>query len=116
MSLVMGFELSQGNETLHHPNKLYIHHGPFRVVFFAGWIVMGTVLLKLCVVWVSLLHNLHKPCDAWLSAVAMVEEGVFLQLHGSEEVPGLVVADTIPACCLLGLCFEILNAELGRRA
>lgn len=25
MSLVMGFELRQGNETLHHPNKLYIH-------------------------------------------------------------------------------------------
>lgn len=25
MSLVIGFELCQGDETLHHPNKLYIH-------------------------------------------------------------------------------------------
>lgn len=28
MRLVVGFELSQWDETLHHPNKLYIHlHG-----------------------------------------------------------------------------------------
>lgn len=25
MCLVMGSELSQGNETLHHPHKLYVH-------------------------------------------------------------------------------------------
>lgn len=33
--------------------------------------------------------NLHKSHDAWLFAVAMVEEGFLLQLHGLEEVPSL---------------------------
>ena len=59
----------------------------------------------------NLLHNLRKSCNAWLFAVAMVE-GFFLQLHGSKEVLGLLAANTIPEWCLLGLCFEILSAEL----
>lgn len=58
--LVMGSELSQGNETLHRPHKLYVHHGPLGVVFLAGCIIVGIVFLKLCVVWVSLLHNLKS--------------------------------------------------------
>lgn len=29
--------------------------------------------------------------------------------------PYLIVANTIPASCLLGLCFEILDAELDKR-
>lgn len=140
------------------------------------------------------LPNLHKSCDAWLFAVAMVEEGFILQFHGSKEIPSLspennrnlksqespfplprlpdtheftgqnqatcfhtvikvfwkhfqalsqeglmltkswdevrhlphlrshgscpsylVVTNTIPAGCLLRLCFEILNAELGTK-
>ena len=73
---------------------------------------MGITFLKLCVVWVSLLYNLHKSNNARLFAVAMVEEGFILQFHGPEEVPSLIVANTIPASCLLGLCFEILDAEL----
>lgn len=58
MGVVKGFQLLQGDETLHHSNKLYIHHRPFRVVLFAGWVVMGIIFLKLCVVWVSLLYDL----------------------------------------------------------
>lgn len=33
--------------------------------------------------------NLYKSHDAWLFAVAMVEEGFILQFHGPEEVPSL---------------------------
>lgn len=72
MRLVMGFELSRGDEALHHPSKLDIHHRPFGVVFFAGWIITGIAFLKLCVVWVNL-YNLHKSCNACLFAVAVIE-------------------------------------------
>ena len=96
--LVMGFELSQGNETLYHWNKLYIYRGSFGIVFFSGWVIMGIVFLKLCVVWVSLLHKLHKFCDIWLFAVAMVE-GFSLPaswLEGSSR-PVLVVLKHHPS-------------------
>lgn len=43
----------------------------------------GGIQAKMCA------PNLHKSHDAWLFAVAMVEEGFLLQLHGPEEVPSL---------------------------
>lgn len=108
----MGFELShQRHGTLHRLNKLYLHRGPCGVAFFAGWVTIGIVLLKLWVVWASLLHKLRKSCDAWFFTVALVE-GFFLPLQGFKEVLGLGGAKPIPACCLLGLCFMIPSAAL----
>lgn len=44
-------------------------------------------------VWRMLLHDLHRPHDARLFAVGVVEEGQFALLHGAEVVACHVVAD-----------------------
>lgn len=43
--------------------------------------------------------DLHEARDARLSAVAVVEEGLLVQPHGPQEVPGLL-QETRNKCCL----------------
>lgn len=43
--------------------------------------------------------DLHEARDARLSAVAVVEEGLLVQPHGPQEVPGLL-QQTRNKCCL----------------
>lgn len=57
---------------------------------------------------------------ATLAEILLLNKGLrrrqaFIPLQISESCSYLIVADAIPACCLLGLRFEILNAELSNR-